>query len=83
MSNAVSGRCRATKSTSIRTRDDRSVVVEMGADGQNEKVVYEVPFRLEDAWTVSAISVSSRTGDIFLQQQARLESDLMIVENFR
>ena len=55
----------------------------MAADGQNEKVVYEVPFRLEDAWTVSAISVSSRTGDIFLQQQARLESDLMIVENFR
>ena len=67
----------------VRTRDDRSVVFEMGADGQNEKVVYEVPFRLEDTWTVSAISVSSRTGDIFLQQQARLESDLMIVENFR
>jgi hypothetical protein len=67
----------------IRARDGRAVVVEMAADGQNEKVVYEVPFPLEDVWNVSAISVSSRTGDIFLQQQSRLESDLMIVENFR
>jgi TolB protein len=67
----------------VRPRDDRSVVVEMGADGLNERVVYTAPFRLEDTWTVSAIGVSSRTGDIFLQQQARLESDLMIVENFR
>jgi len=66
----------------IRIRDGQSVVVEMAADGQNEKAVYEVPFSLDDAWNVSSISVSSRTGDIFLQQQTRLESDLMIVENF-
>ena len=67
----------------VRTRDDRSVVFEIGADGQNKKVVYEAPFHLEDTSTVSAIGISARTGDIFLQQQARLESDLIIVKNFR
>jgi len=67
----------------VRSREGRSVVVEMTSDGANEKVVYQVPFQVLDAWNVSAISVSERTGDIFLQQQARLESDLMIVENFR
>ena len=67
----------------IRARDGRAVVVEITADGQNEKVVYEVPFSLEDAWNVSSTSVSPRIGDIFFQQQTRLESDLMIVDNFR
>ena len=67
----------------IRPREARSVVVEMAPNGANERVVYETPFQLLDPWNVSAISVSARTGDVFLQQQARLESDLMIVENFR
>jgi serine/threonine protein kinase len=67
----------------IRLREERSVVVEMTSAGANEKVVYQTPFPLRDPWSVSGISVSARTGDIYLQQQARLESDLMIVENFR
>jgi Tol biopolymer transport system component len=67
----------------IRARDGRSVIVEMGADGRGEGVVYEVPFQLLEGWTVQSISVSARTGEIFLQQQTRLESDLMLVENFR
>jgi Tol biopolymer transport system component len=67
----------------IRGRDGRSLVVEIGADGHNERMVYEVPFQLLEGWTVQSISVSARTGEIFLQQQTRLESDLMIVENFR
>jgi Tol biopolymer transport system component len=67
----------------IRARVGRSVVVEMGADGRDEKVVYEVPFQLLEGWTVQSISVSDRTGEIFLQLQTRLESDLMLVENFR
>lgn len=67
----------------MRSREERSVVVEMTSNGTNERVVYQMPFQLVDAWTVSAISVSARTGDIFVQQQARAESDLMIVDNFR
>ena len=67
----------------VRDRADRSVVVEMGPDGSNEQVVYEVPFKLTASGTVSAIAVSPRTGDIFLQQEARIESDLMMVEGFR
>ncbi len=67
----------------IRARDGRSIVVEMGLDGRDEKVVDEVPFRLLDGLNVQSISVSARTGEIFLQQQTRLESDLMLVENFR
>ena len=67
----------------VRDRGDRSVVAAVGPDGSNEKVVYEVPFRLVATGTVSAIAVSPRTGDIFLQQEERNESDLMIVEGFR
>jgi NADH:ubiquinone oxidoreductase subunit F (NADH-binding) len=67
----------------VRARGDRSVIVEMEMDGSHEKVVYETPFQLIDGWTVAALGVSARTGEIFMQQQARLESDLMIVENFR
>ena len=67
----------------VRDRGDRSVVVELPPDGTNEKIVYEVPFQLVATGTVSAIAVSLRTGDIFLQQEERNESDLMIVEGFR
>jgi serine/threonine protein kinase len=67
----------------IRSREGRSVVFEITPTGANERAVLEAPFQLLDAWSVSAITVSARTGDIFFQQQARIESDLMIVENFR
>ena len=67
----------------VRDRGERSVVVELAPDGSQEKVVYEAPFRLVATGTVSAIAVSARTGEIFLQQEARNESDLMIVEGFR
>jgi Tol biopolymer transport system component len=67
----------------IRARDARSAVVEMTADGRGERVVYDVPLKLLDGWGVNSISVSSQTGDIFLQHQNRLDSDLMLVEKFR
>jgi dipeptidyl aminopeptidase/acylaminoacyl peptidase len=73
----------AGKVYAIRSRDGRSIIVEMGPDGRDERAVYEVPFQLLEGWTVQSISVSAQTGEIFLQQQTRLESDLMIVENFR
>jgi len=67
----------------VRDRGERSVVVELASDGSNEKIVYEAPFRLVATGTVSAIAVSPRTGEIFLQQESRNESDLMIVDGFR
>jgi hypothetical protein len=67
----------------IRASGDRSVVVEMTSNGSNEKVVYETPFQLLDALSMTSISVSARTGEIFLQHQSRLESDLMVAEHFR
>lgn len=67
----------------IRDRGAQSAVLEMTPDGGKEKVVYEVPFVLAGSSPVSALGVSARTGEVFLQHQARLESDLMIVENFR
>jgi hypothetical protein len=65
----------------IRARGSRSVVVEIG-EGGSERVVYDVPLNLSDASIVNAITVS-RKREIFLQYQNRLDSDLMIVENFR
>jgi serine/threonine protein kinase len=67
----------------VRDRGEQSIVVELEPDGSNEKVVYEAPFRLVATGTVSAIAVSPRTREIFLQQESRNESDLMIVEGFR
>lgn len=67
----------------IRARDGQSVVMEITLDGRSEKPVYQIPLKLLDGWSVNAISVSAKTGDIFLQHQNRLESDLMIVDNFR
>ena len=67
----------------IRAGSDRSIVVEMEMDGSREKTVYEAPVQLMDASLVASLGVSARTGEIFFQHQARLESDLMIVEGFR
>jgi len=67
----------------IRDRGQRSAVMEMNSDGGNERIVYEIPFPITDTQPVSSIGVSARTGEIFIQHQARIESDLMLVEGFR
>jgi hypothetical protein len=56
----------------VRDRGDRSAVAALRPDRSTEKVIYEVP----------AIAVSPRAGDIFLQQEERNESDLMMVRGF-
>jgi hypothetical protein len=67
----------------IRDRGGRAVIAEVSPDGGKERVVFETTLAPEGQTTASGLAVSPLTGEIFIQRQARLESDLMIVENFR
>ncbi len=67
----------------IRDRGGRAVVAEISPDGGKERIVLETDLTPEGQTTASGLAVSPLTGEIFIQRQARMESDLMIVEGFR
>jgi WD40 repeat protein len=67
----------------IRDRGGRAVIAEVSPNGGKERIILESALTPEGQTTASGLAVSPLTGEVFIQRQARTESDLMIVERFR
>jgi serine/threonine protein kinase len=67
----------------LRRNGEQSSVVEYEPSSGRSRVAYRFPFTLEPAYPNSAIGVSLATKDVFVVHRVRLESDLVLVENFR
>jgi dipeptidyl aminopeptidase/acylaminoacyl peptidase len=62
---------------------ERSSVFEYHPLTGQSQVVYRSPFPFEPTYPVSAIGVSLATREVFVTHRVRLESDLVLVDNFR
>jgi Tol biopolymer transport system component len=62
---------------------ERSSVFEYHPLTGRSEVVYRSPFAFEPTYPVSAIGVSLATREVFVTHRVRLESDLVLVDNFR
>jgi Tol biopolymer transport system component/tRNA A-37 threonylcarbamoyl transferase component Bud32 len=62
---------------------ERSSVFEYHLSTGQSQVVYRSPFAFEPTYPNSAIGVSLATREVFVTHRVRLESDLVLVDNFR
>src|ERR1019366_5364699 len=67
----------------LRAGGERSTVVEYEPSSGQSRIVYRFPFAVDPVYPTSAIAVSLATREVFLVHRVRLESDLVLVENFR
>jgi serine/threonine protein kinase len=62
---------------------ERSAIFEYHPSTGQSQIVYRSQFAFEPTYTVSAIGVSLATQEVFVTHRVRLESDLVLVDNFR
>ena len=67
----------------FRTEGTGLSVAEYEPSSGQSRIAYRFPFNLDPYYAVSAIAVSLATREVFVQHRVRLESDLVLVENFR
>lgn len=67
----------------LRIEGEISSVVEYTLLTGKSRIAYRFPFTVDPYYAVSAIAVSLATREVFVQHRVRLESDLILVENFR
>jgi serine/threonine protein kinase len=67
----------------LRREGERSSVVEYNPSTGHSQVVYRSPLAFEPTYPVSAIGVSLATREVFVTHRVRLESDLVLIDNFR
>ena len=67
----------------LRREGERSSVLEYHPSTGQSQVIYRSPFAFEPTYPVASIGVSLATREVFVGHRVRLESDLVVVDNFR
>jgi Tol biopolymer transport system component len=67
----------------LKNEGERSSVIEYAPESGVSRIAYLFPFVIDPVYNASAIAVALKTGELFVQQKVRLDSDLVLVENFR